>query len=162
MVRTMPNMLNPRRVVAGLTASSLLALSASAGATTPSAPDIPPAVRTALLEYAIRDAAIHGDTHPYDIQAVRTTHKKAESITDMKALEPPGDSPVYVVAMRGRFKCLCSPPLHQSVPPGSVVTFEIPVEGTKELKLVQWGLGDRYPHLQSMGTPVHLQSSNAN
>jgi hypothetical protein len=145
-------------------AASSLAPSASAGAAAPNAPDIPLAVRTALLEYAMRDAAIHGDAHPDDIEAVRTTHKKAGSLKGGTGSNPPGDTPVYVVAMRGHFICHCAAPRsdHHPVPPGSVITFEIPAASTPELEVIRWGLGNRYPRLQTVGTPVHLQSSNAN
>jgi hypothetical protein len=159
----MSNMLNLRRVAAGLTAFSLLALSANAAATTPNAPDIPPTVRTALLEYAMNNAALHGDTHPYDIQAVRTTHKKAGSLKGGTGSNPPADTPVYVVAMRGHFICHCAPPRsdHHPVPPGSVITFEI-IANTPELETaIRWSIGDRYPRLQAVGTPVHLQAPNA-
>ncbi len=137
----------------------IVSLDTSAAATTSKAPGIPPIVRTALLEYAQHNAAFHGDARPYDIQAVRTTHKKARSLRGGSSSKPPSDTAVYVVAMRGHFRCGCAPPLgdHIPQPTGSVIAFEIIAESNPELEVIAWGLGNRYPRLQSVGTPIHLR-----
>jgi hypothetical protein len=149
---------------AAVLAASSLALAASVGAATTQTAGISPTVRAALLERALQNAAIHGDPHPYDIEAVRTTHQKAGSLTGETSSKPSGATPVYVVAMRGHFKCRCAPPPgdHIPAPKGSVITFEI-IANTPELETgIQWSIGGRYTRLQSIGTPVHLQAPNAN
>jgi hypothetical protein len=151
-------MIRPWRVLAGLTACSVLALGTSATATTPRPAGIPQTIRTALLERALHSAAIHGDAHPYDIEAVRTTHKKAGSLYGGPSSKPTANTPVYVVAMRGHFNCFCAPPPNDHIPSpkGLVITFEI-IANTPELETaIRWSIGDHYPRLQSVGTPVHL------
>ncbi len=114
----------------------------------------------ALLEYAEHHAAILGDTHPYDIQVVRTTHRKTESLTEAETPQPPAVTPVYVVTMRGRFSCPCSHPYNDPVQPGTAVIFELPAHGMPEPALIRWNLGNRHPHLKALGTPVHLRSTD--
>jgi len=119
---------------------------------------IPPRVRAELLKIARRTAATNGERHPYDIEAVRTTHGLAERMVEEgNESEPPSKSaPVYVVAIRGHFRCdLCSRPPGARAPSGTVITLEllapVPKRGSA------FGLSSRYPNLKALGIPVHLE-----
>lgn len=113
-----------------------------------------PAVRGALLADAKRVAAVDGDGHPYNIEAVRTTHRRAEKVWGDESSSPPPNTVVYVIAMRGHFHCsACSHPEGATIPPGSVITLEIVA---KTMSQSAFGLGRRYPNLRTVGIPVRL------
>jgi hypothetical protein len=118
---------------------------------------IPSSVRAILRAGALRIAAIDGDRHPYDIEAVRTTIAKANRATDChcKTFVPQPNTSIYLVAMRGHFSCnSCSSPPGAKIGPGTVITLESPVE--KPAQFGGFGLGRRYPKLEIAGTPVRL------
>ncbi len=118
---------------------------------------IPASARAALLRAATAIAARHGDSHPHGIQAVRTTHRKAERILcgDCESRLAAPDATVYVVAMRGRFNCnTCSPPRGRSRGPDTVITLQFVDPG--DLRAFELEYGRRYPHLKALGTPVRL------
>jgi hypothetical protein len=123
----------------------------------PRSPGISPSARAALLAAATIVAARHGDSHPYDVEAVRTTHRTAERILcgDCESkLVPPG-APVYAVAMRGRFNCnSCSHPPHAHFAPASVITLQF--LDPNDLRNASFGYGGPYPDLDAAGTPVRL------
>jgi hypothetical protein len=113
--------------------------------------------RAALRGAAIAIANRHGDSHPSDIEAVRTTHRKAERILDTGGelyVVPPG-APVYVVAMRGQFNCnSCSHPHGATIAPARVITLQF--LSLRDLQNVVFGYGRPYPHLKAAGIPVRL------
>jgi hypothetical protein len=124
---------------------------------------IPSRARAALLEEARAVAADEGDSHPYEIRAVRTTRLKALRRLDPDATEPSceaspscANAPLYVLAMRGRFSCnTCSPPRGVRIGSGSVITLEI--EATEPLpRHSGFSFGNRYPDLRALGAPVRL------
>jgi len=123
---------------------------------------IPAGARAALLKEARTVAAREGDSHPYDIQAVRTTRVQAlrlerdVTVPDCEATPSCANGPVYVLAMRGRFSCnTCHPPPRDRIGPGSVITLEI--EAKEPLpRWDRFGFGNRYPNLKALGHPVRL------
>jgi hypothetical protein len=120
-------------------------------------PGIPASARAALRSAAIGIATRHGDSHPYDIEAVRTTHRKAERLLcgDCEFLLVPPSAPVYVVAMRGHFNCnLCSHPRGRHFSPAGVITLQF--LNPSDLRNVAFGYGGPYPHLRTAGTRVRL------
>ncbi len=142
-------------VACGLAAIGLLPAGAGAGTR---AARIPPSVRAQLRGQALRAAAEDGDRHPYDIQAVRTTAGEAERITCGRGCSsnvPPPGTPIYLIALRGRFWCnTCSHPPGAGVGRGSVITLEIPLAAS--LSVSAFGFGGPYPNLRAAGIPVRL------
>jgi hypothetical protein len=149
-----------RRTAVLLTVGVLIGVvaagSAYASGGEPRSPGIPASARAALRKAAIAIATLYGDGHPYDIEAVRTTHREAERILCGECeskLVPPG-APVYAVAMRGHFHCdSCSPPRDVTIGPATVLTSELLVSSLRSLEV---GYGGRYPRLTAAGTPVRL------
>jgi hypothetical protein len=133
-----------------------LAGSASAAHVKPHSLDIPPSARAALLGAATAIATRHGDSHPYDVEAVRTTHRKAERVlgTGGELYVVPPNAIVYVVAMRGHFNCNCSHPRGARIEPATVITLQFLNPG--DLRNVVFGYGVAYPRLKAGGTPVRL------
>jgi hypothetical protein len=133
--------------------------SATATRGSPRSPAIPATARAALLKAALRIATSHGDGHPYDIEAVRTTHQEAERILCGQcesALAPP-NAAVYIVALRGHFNCnSCSHPRRVTFKPAGVITLQF--VNPRDLQAVVFGYGNVYPHLQAGGTPVRLSA----
>lgn len=120
-------------------------------------PGIPASARAALRSAAIGIAIRHGDSHPYDIEALRTTHRKAERLLcgDCEFLLVPASAPVYVVAMRGHFNCnACSHPRGRGFTPARVITLQF--LDPRDLRNVAFGYGGPYPRLKTVGTPVRL------
>lgn len=119
---------------------------------------IPQKVRATLLKDAKREAADNGDTHPYDIEAVNTTLKAADRVTcGCKSSASSISTPVYLVAMRGRFSCnTCSPPRGARIPPSEVITLVFIV---KTMSRAAFSLGNSYPHLSLVGFPIQLNTS---
>jgi hypothetical protein len=115
---------------------------------------IPPRIRRMLLTDARRTAALQGDPAPFDIEAVRSTHAKAERLEHGR-FEPPGPgAAVYVVAMRGRFLCsTCTYPSGAKAPRGSVITLETLAATMRGIGFL---LGRRYPALRTIGTPIRI------
>jgi hypothetical protein len=133
----------------GLAAASLAA---------PRSSGISASARAELRSAAISVAARNGDAHPYDIEAVRTTHRKAERLLDPGSGElyvVPPSAPVYVVAMRGHFSCkYCSHPQGVNFGPAKVITLQF--LDPHNLKNVVFGYSVPYPRLKKVGTPVRL------
>ncbi len=120
-------------------------------------PPIPGSARAALLKAATAIARVHGDSHPRDIEAVRTTHREAERILDSggELYVVPPTAPVYVVAMRGHFNCnACSHPAGRSLKPDTVITLQF--LDPRDLRNVVFGYDVPYPNLKAAGTPVRL------
>ena len=130
---------------------------ASASRGTPHAPGIPSSARAALLGAATVIATHHGDSHPYDVEAVRTTHRTAERILGSggELYVVPPNATVYVVAMRGHFNCnTCKHPRGAGFGPATVITMQFLNLG--DLRNVVFGYGGPYPRLKAAGTPVRL------
>ena len=118
---------------------------------------IPARVRAGLLEYARRRAAISGDPHPYDIEAVRTTYGQARAFRGQSQPEDP-NPPVYLVAMRGDFRHNGLSPLSgggAKKAPLTVMEFEVDI-GPREDPGAAVAWGSRYPNLNELGQPVRL------
>jgi hypothetical protein len=124
---------------------------------------IAPSVRAELLAQALSMAQRNGDIHPYDIEAVNTTQLRAirlDGATAPTCESSPAcaDSPVYVVAMRGRFTCgQCKVPANFPVPRGSVIAF---VRGAADAGWT-FSLSNTYPRLRAAGAPVRLDRPRA-
>jgi hypothetical protein len=160
----------PARGRRGWLIGVLLAIALSTGSVaagyssaSPHSPGISATARAALLRAATALATMHGDRHPYDIEAVRTTHRKAERMLCGNCelyVVPPG-APVYVVAMRGHFNCSrCSGPPHihrrfdKRFAPATVITLQF--LDPEDLRNFVFGYNVPYPHLKAAGTPVRL------
>jgi hypothetical protein len=129
--------------------------SASRGKSHPAG--IPASARAALLGAATVIATRHGDSHPYGVEAVRTTHREAERIlgTGGELYVVPPNATVYVVAMRGHFNCnSCRHPRGVSFGRATVITLQFLSPG--DLRNVVFGYGSPYPHLKAAGIPVRL------
>ena len=100
-------MRNRRRAAAtvavGALALACLALALGVGGS----PPITERAQHALLRLAREQARTNGDGHPFDIEAVRVTYRRARAILG-GSREPhvPWDESMYVVVMRGRFNAL--------------------------------------------------------
>jgi hypothetical protein len=126
---------------------------------------IPSKVRSELLAIAEREAARLGELHPHDIEAVSTTMRRASQVLEIGPLFP--NAAVYVVAMRGHFRCSsCSRPHAQTGPHsasrprsatgdpgGTIATLEIEASTMSANGL---GFPVHYPRLRRVGTPVRL------
>jgi hypothetical protein len=67
-------------------------------------PPITDRAQHALLRLAGKQARTNGDRHPFDIEAVRLTYRRARLILGgSRSDHVPWGEPMYVVAMRGRF-----------------------------------------------------------
>jgi hypothetical protein len=128
-------------------------------------------VKRVLLERAKSLAAENGDSHPYDIQAVRTTEAKARRLRSLGSFDPQlsSNEPVYIVALRGYFRCgvpdsTTGVAFPCMVAPGSaardpheqtysVGTIQIAAATMEELAR---GTGGIYPDLRRVGVPVQL------
>jgi hypothetical protein len=151
----------------GIAVAALIAGFATAGVLAPPfaaakgaerrAATIPAAARALLLKDALRAAQENGDGHPYDIEAVRTTAREAARVLESGLiLGSKGKLPVYIVALRGRFKCGgCSGPRGSGTPAGSVITLNLPVSAGEGLP-TGFGLPVRYPRLKAAGAVVRL------
>ncbi len=118
---------------------------------------IPASARAGLLAAAIATATEHGDSHPRDIEAVRTTHRQAERILDPggELRVVPASAPVYVLAMRGHFNCnSCTHPHGVTFGSAGVITLQF--LNLSDLHNVVFGWGVPYPNLKAAGTPVRL------
>lgn len=113
-------------------------------------------VRDRLLKEATDLATTFHDSHPFDIQAVRTTAREApqSGVLLHQVLHLHDSTAVYLVAMRGHFGVRCKERGGQSCRHGSVVEFDV-VATTFERTPVGSFPG-RYPNLKEFGTPVHL------
>jgi hypothetical protein len=130
---------------------------ARASRPTQEAAGIPPKAQARLLLYAETKAALNGDNHPYDIEAIRTTRRQADHLQRVSNPQAGLTEAVYLVAMRGRFKCdECSLPAGSTAPHGSVITFQLPVNEARE---IVWTQGHHYPDLSRAGIVVHLRRS---
>ena len=149
-----------RRARAVLLATAALATVGPVGALGAGSrsPGIPAGARAALLAAATKVAARHGDGHPHDVRAVRTTHREAEHILcgdcELTAVAPTAS--VYVLAMRGDFNCnTCKGPPGTRFRPATVITLQFVNPG--DLNDVVFGYGEPYPDLRAAGTPVLLK-----
>jgi hypothetical protein len=130
---------------------------ASAAGGKPHSPDIPASARAALLRAATAVATSNGDSHPYDIEALRTSHRKAERILDTggELYVVPPTAAVYVVAMRGHFNCnRCSGPPGVRFGAAGVITLQF--LDLRDLQNFVFGFGGPYPHLKAGGATVRL------
>ncbi len=131
--------------------------SASASRGKPHWPGIPAKARAALLATAIARATRQGDNHPYDIETVRTSHRKAERVLcgECESNSVPPGAPVYIIAMRGHFNCdVCSPPHGYTIGPATVIALQFAVANMQSLES---NYGGPYPDLQAAGAPVVLR-----
>jgi hypothetical protein len=130
-------------------------------------PGISGGERATLLKEARSLAARFGDSRPYGIEAVLTTTSKAERLlsTTLPACESSRSCaawPTYVVAMRGHFICNCPGPPGGKISPGKTLTYFAPA---KRPPPMSWslpiGVGNRYPNLRTVGSPVTLYRGHA-
>jgi len=149
-----------RTPVRALLAFGLLALALGQAAAAAQSP-ITAAARAALLKQARYVAAQNGDRHPYDIQAVLTSHLRAIRLKpgttepNCESMASCAGAPWYVLAMRGHFRCdACPGPPGHEAPAGNVIILEIeakePLPGA-----VGFAIGF-YPNLRAAGVPVRL------
>lgn len=85
--------------------------------------DIPKKARPGLLKQARRAAAGRQEGRPRDIEVVKTIYGRTVGEAEPPALT----TPVYVLAMRGRFKgeVVCSPPRGDRCPTGRFPVLEV-------------------------------------
>jgi hypothetical protein len=146
-----------RRLYQLLVATLLLAILVGGESAAASRSGIPASAKRALLNEALRVGKLDGDSHPYDIRAVRTTVAGAGRATHChcRGFIPPPTTPVYLVAMRGHFACNnCSHPPGARIGPGTVITLESPV--TDPGVSSGFGFSNRYPDLKLAGLPERL------
>jgi hypothetical protein len=133
---------------------------------------IPGGVKRVLLERAKSLAAENGDSHPYDIQAVRTTEAKLRSLKSLGS-DPqlPPNEPMYIVALRGHFRCgvvdpmtglalpcMEAPPVpgHRHTPPPRTFSAGTIVIAATTMIGYSRGTDNIYPDLRRVGVPVRL------
>jgi hypothetical protein len=112
--------------------------------------------RAVLLADAREQAGAMGDSHPHDIEAVRTTLSRAAQAEGEGGSWPAssGGLRVYLVAMRGRFACSsCSRPPRVGVPRGTILVLTIPISSAAPSGRA---LLHRYPRMRRAGMPVRL------
>src|SRR5207237_402499 len=125
-------------VMTDMRAAVAIAAALAACAALPAAPvaradasaGVPAGARAQLLAMALRVAAADGDAHPHAIRAVQTTIGRADRAThcECATVVPPPSTPIYLLAMRGRFSCnRCSHPPGRRIGPGTVITLEAPI-----------------------------------
>lgn len=120
--------------------------------------------RAFLVKEARAFAKRHGDPHPYDVQAVRTTVAGAErrihpdQRTPVCESNPTCDNwPVYVIAMRGHFEA-CGVVQCAILP---VAWFEIVAKRpAPEFAGGSGAMGPNYPDLRAAGVPIRLNLSS--
>lgn len=112
--------------------------------------------RAALLQRGTRMATTEGDPHPYDIQAVSTTSASASKTLCGGCSTSPSQEPVYLLAMRGHFRCnTCkTQPGGRGSRPYRTVIVLVLTAGL--LQQTTFSLSDRYPNLGGLGAPVRL------
>jgi hypothetical protein len=126
----------------------------------PKAEHISRRTRTFLLKVARQFAANAWHVrHPYDIEAVLTTHKAADHIELLEGAPPrlPAKLPVYLIAMRGHFcdkatlvtEAICTRAATVQVSKG----FD---ESHPDRGLEVARVAERYPNLRKLGVPVRL------
>ncbi len=165
--------LGPLAIVlaAGAVALGVLVAGAQAGSTHPAG--IPGSVKRVLLERAKSLAAEGGDSHPYDIQAVRTTEAKARRLR-IGSSDPQlsANEPVYIVALRGHFRCgvpdsTTGVVIPCMVAPGPAArhpqpsrTYSVGVLQIAAVTMEELARGNDniYPNLRRVGVPVCLGS----
>lgn len=125
---------------------------------------IEPRIREKLLKAATNVANyVACDSHPYGIEAVRTTKRKVASLKRKRRHVRGGKTPVYFVAMRGSFVCNVNltpakpgePSRHTPTSPRSVLTLELPLSLGSSSDVLH--LSDHYPDLSALGTPFSLE-----
>ena len=168
------NCTRARWVLAVAVFTVLLVPDSSSGTTTKTG--ISETVRAKLLDVARSEAALRGERHPYEIQAVLTTQRLAARLEGegrRVSISPrregqkragttgvdgevsrarSGARPVYFIAMKGTFTFLCFGPA--PCPPAPVLMLTLSVSTKQVLNATKWG--ENYPNLKSVGAPVQL------
>jgi hypothetical protein len=141
----------------------VLVTATSASYGTSSHDGIEPRIREKLLKVATNVANyVACDSHPYGIEAVRTTKRKVASLKRKRRHVRGGKTPVYFVAMRGSFVCNVNltpakpgePSRHTPTRPRTVLTLELSLSLGSSSDVLH--LSDHYPDLSALGTPVSL------
>ena len=141
---------------------ALTAGPATASAGKPHSPGIPGGARAKLLAAAVAMATTNGDSHPRDIEAIRTSRPEAERIAcgECRVRAGPGAPAtpvVYVVAMRGHFSChSCLFGPRGSTPPGPATVITLRFLASDLQHWFGFDYGGRSPDLRAAGTPVRL------
>ena len=149
------------RRIGALVVAVILLVALTSQAASASYTGISRITRAALLATAWRAAEGHGDPHPYEIEAVRTTHRLAFQVTchcKTGGVVPP-NTPVYLVVIHGHFSCGCPVPLGAKVPsPLPILTLEMRMT---EPHFADLGYGEyrEAPRLKAAGIPVRLYSA---
>lgn len=133
---------------------------------------IPANVRARVLKEAQKSALWAG--YASEIEAVLTTAGRTPNYASEKRKLLPASTPVYFIAMRGRFPGVCQEHMArrrlEACEYGSFVAAEIPAEILQQVRSIPWGsprleaIGvhswaaptKRFPNLKAMGTPVCL------
>lgn len=126
------------------------------------AESIPPSVRAELLKYARYQASASGDSEPYDVEAVRTTHGRAlalRGVVEHSVPEEASDTPVYVLAMRGEFHYNGPAPPEAAIPAETVIMLETLATNPISFTGRSEGWSNSYPKLRKLGTPVRLEAA---
>jgi hypothetical protein len=152
------------------------------GPTGPTEPTggIPAATRQVLLEQILSEAALGGDLHPYDVDAVLTTYGAMCPLCETSEVKGPEgkiyrtlyqmSTPVYFVAVRGEFRpLLTAPPVGAEQPLAAERTgpepaytvltrfFLVTNPDSHGVGPGSGGFGNEYPDLAALGTPVELE-----
>jgi hypothetical protein len=162
--------LGPLAIVlaAGAVVFGVLVAGAQAGNTHPAG--IPGSVKRVLLERAKSLAAENGDSHPYDIQAVRTTEAKAGRLRMGSSGQVSANEPVYIVALRGHFRCgvpdsttgvaipcMVAPgPAARHPQPSRTYSVGVLQIAAATMEGLGRGTDNIYPDLKRVGVPVRL------
>lgn len=147
--------------IAAAAAGALCALALCSQAPPATAsPAIPHGVRVSLAAEALREARRNGDARPYDIRAVSTTFAGAVRVEcphhECESHLYPEDTPVYLVAMRGRFTCGGCAPVRGHTARGTVIWLTILASSLFRTGLT---ITDEYPDLAAVGRPVALAAA---
>jgi len=131
------------------------------------APTIARGEQVVLLNTAERVASRNGDRTPYDIEAVLTTVRRVirldpgETRPACEKTPSCANASLYVVAMRGRFRCsYCSVPPGAKAPRGTVITLQIPAATAPSSVPSGFAIGGRYPDLRALGVPIRLRPAH--
>lgn len=126
---------------------------------------IPRVVRAQLLADARSAAAKHGERKPHEIEAVRSTERRARRLEEQarpgRQRVLGGHREVYLVAMKGRFTFICEGPASPRRRRAArcqrphVLMLIVARHGGRVLAPAGWG--DRYPDLRAAGVPVRLR-----
>jgi hypothetical protein len=143
-------------VIGAAAVGSLVVAGNASFASSPEAGGMPPGVRAVVLQRIHNLERTWKDRHPYDIEAVLTTHRQADRIEDLSGTLTqglPGNAPVYLVAMRGHF---CEEATNVTEAQcTAAATCQVSARATKLNGTAS--LAEQYPDLRALGRPFRLR-----